>query len=171
MFFPEGLAPGKEPEDAPWLVPLMKYGRLIPVAITLALGLVCALGAPSAPVDLLVNGTTEPLAVERDAIGFTWRLQETTRGAAQTAYQILVSSSRESLRTGNGDCWDSGRVASDQSIQIPYGGRALKSGTACFCMLAPIRARFASSCSRNGMSAAAIETSCLGETSTDIPQA
>jgi hypothetical protein len=32
-------------------------------------------------------------------------------------------------------------------------------------MLLPISARFASSCSRNGISAAAIDTSCSGATS------
>ena len=32
-------------------------------------------------------------------------------------------------------------------------------------MLEPIRARFASSCSKNGINEAAIDTSCFGETS------
>lgn len=41
----------------------------------------------------------------------------------------------------------------------------LSRGTACRCMLEPIRARLVSSFSRKGMSAVATETSCLGETS------
>ena len=40
-----------------------------------------------------------------------------------------------------------------------------KSGTACLCMLEPISARFASSCSRKGIREAATLTSCVGETS------
>ena len=40
--------------------------------------------------------------------------------------------------------------------------RSAASGTACFCMFAPIRARFASSCSRNGISAAAHRDELLG---------
>ena len=40
-----------------------------------------------------------------------------------------------------------------------------RSGTAWRCMFEPIRARLASSCSRNGMSAVATETTCLGLTS------
>ncbi len=52
------------------------------------------------------------------------------------------------------------------SMPVPTkGARALSSGTAWRCMLLPIRARFASSFSRNGMSEAATETSCFGETS------
>ena len=41
----------------------------------------------------------------------------------------------------------------------------MTSGTACFCMLAPMRARLASSCSTKGISAVETETICFGETS------
>ncbi len=45
------------------------------------------------------------------------------------------------------------------------GASARTSGTAWRCMFEPISARLASSFSRNGISAAATETSCLGLTS------
>jgi hypothetical protein len=45
------------------------------------------------------------------------------------------------------------------------GASVTSNGTAWRCMFEPINARFASSCSRNGISEAAIETSCFGETS------
>ena len=52
------------------------------------------------------------------------------------------------------------------SIPVPTNGAcARSSGTACRCMFEPISARFASSFSRNGISDAATETSCFGETS------
>ena len=52
------------------------------------------------------------------------------------------------------------------SMPVPTNGaRARSSGTAWRCMFDPISARFASSFSRNGMSEAATETSCFGETS------
>ena len=44
-----------------------------------------------------------------------------------------------------------------------FSGRS--TGTAWRCMLAPISARFASSCSRNGTSEAATDTICAGDTS------
>ncbi|HTB83020.1 MAG TPA: hypothetical protein VK742_05140, partial [Candidatus Sulfotelmatobacter sp.] len=53
-----------------------------------------AFGALSEPEGLLVNGVSQPLAVERDAIRFTWMSKDATRGETQTAYQILVSSNR-----------------------------------------------------------------------------
>ena len=50
------------------------------------------------------------------------------RGHRQTAYQVLVSSSTELLALNKGDMWDSGRVTSDQSIDVEYAGKPLKSG-------------------------------------------
>jgi len=84
-----------------------------------------ALGKPSAPAGLLVNGVSNPLAVERDAIRFTWMSKDTTRRESQAAYQILVSSSIGGLAAGTADGWDSGRVGSDQSASIEYRGKAL----------------------------------------------
>ncbi len=56
--------------------------------------------------------------------------------------------------------------ATTPSRPVPTnGGSVFRSGTDCRCMFEPMSARFASSCSRNGMSAAATETSCFGETS------
>ena len=54
--------------------------------VVLALSQAGVFGAPQAPVALLVDGVANPLAVERDEIGFSWRLPGTERGAAQTAY-------------------------------------------------------------------------------------
>ena len=52
------------------------------------------------------------------------------------------------------------------SIPVPtIGASARSNGTDCRCMFAPISARLASSCSRNGTSEAATETSCFGLTS------
>ncbi len=45
------------------------------------------------------------------------------------------------------------------------GASVRRRGTACRCMLDPMSARFASSCSRNGIREAATLTSCVGETS------
>ena len=52
------------------------------------------------------------------------------------------------------------------SIPVPtIGFSVLRSGTACLCMFEPMRARFASSFSRNGIIAVATETTILGDTS------
>ena len=57
-------------------------------------------------------------------------------------------------------------LATLASIPVPMiGALALISGTACLCMLEPISALLASSCSRNGIRAVEAETICLGEMS------
>ncbi|MDR2119944.1 MAG: glycoside hydrolase family 78 protein, partial [Tannerella sp.] len=50
------------------------------------------------------------------------------RGAHQLAYRICVASSEENLLKGNADVWDSGKIPSQDSRLIPYGGQALQSG-------------------------------------------
>jgi alpha-L-rhamnosidase len=54
------------------------------------------------------------------------------RGQRQTAYQVLVASAPELLAKDKGDLWDSGKVESDQSIQVEYVGKPLTSGMRCF---------------------------------------
>jgi alpha-L-rhamnosidase len=84
-----------------------------------------AFGRPSAPEGLLVNGVSNPLAIDRDATRFTWMSPDATRGEAQTAYQVLVASSPELLAAGTADYWDSGKVDSDQSASVEYAGKPL----------------------------------------------
>ena len=56
--------------------------------------------------------------------------------------------------------------ATSLSIPVPTNGDSgFKRGTACLIMLEPIKALFASSFSKNGISDAATETNCFGETS------
>ncbi len=84
---------------------------------------------PSAPVGLLVNGVSEPLAIDRDATRFTWMSADTTRGERQTAYEILVASNAKGLADGKADWWDSGKVDSDQSASVEYDGKSLPATT------------------------------------------
>ncbi|NUQ04473.1 MAG: family 78 glycoside hydrolase catalytic domain [Anaerolineae bacterium] len=48
-------------------------------------------------------------------------------GACQTAYRLLAASALTLLAPGSADLWDSGRVESDQSAHVVYGGQALRS--------------------------------------------
>ncbi len=54
------------------------------------------------------------------------------RGARQTAYRVLVASTVTLLAENRGDLWDSGRVQSDQSNQLEYAGKALRSSQQAF---------------------------------------
>lgn len=62
----------------------------------------------------------------------SWELKAERRGQRQTACQILVASSREELEQDRGDLWNSGKIDSDQSIQVVYRGRLLVSRAQAF---------------------------------------
>jgi alpha-L-rhamnosidase len=83
--------------------------RLFPVLVMAGIA-VRACGEPAAPVGLLVTGVSHPLAIDRDAVRFTWRSADTNRGETQTAYRILVASCPQYLAARTGEWWDSGKV-------------------------------------------------------------
>src|SRR3989442_8343258 len=68
-----------------------------------------------------------PLGIDAAQPRLSWILDSTGRGQKQTAYQILVASSAENLKADRGDLWDSGKVPSDQTAFIIYGGQPLAS--------------------------------------------
>ncbi len=54
------------------------------------------------------------------------------RGAAQTAWQVIVASTPERLAAGDSDLWDSGRVEGSECLYIAYAGAPLGSRAQCF---------------------------------------
>lgn len=85
--------------------------------------------APAATVDQLRCEYQErPLAIEAARPRLSWIMQDDHTGARQTAYRVLVASASDRLAEGKADLWDSGRVAVDTSVHIPYLGKPLVSG-------------------------------------------
>lgn len=74
---------------------------------------------------------SNPLGIASSHPRLSWRLQSDERGQEQTAYQILVASSLGKLKAGEGDLWDTRKVASDQSVQVSYAGKPLMSRQIC----------------------------------------
>ncbi|HOX57361.1 MAG TPA: family 78 glycoside hydrolase catalytic domain [Candidatus Paceibacterota bacterium] len=77
----------------------------------------------------------DPLGIDVMQPRLSWLLSadhRTERGQAQSGYQVLVANSARELKAGGGDLWDSGKVASDKSIQVRYAGKPLISGQECF---------------------------------------
>ena len=79
----------------------------------------------SSTVSLLVNQLPEPFGVVSPS--FSWKMQSSRPGAAQTAYRLRVYEGR---CAGGTPCWDSGEVASARSVGIRYCGPALKEAAA-----------------------------------------
>jgi alpha-L-rhamnosidase len=82
--------------------------------------------------DLRCEHLENPLGIGASHPRLSWILKSTERGVKQTAYQILVASSDAKLKSDQGDLWDSGKVSSDESVLVPYTGKALASRAECF---------------------------------------
>ena len=76
---------------------------------------------------LLTDNRIDPLGIDNIKPGFTWIAESDIPENYQTAYQILVSSTPFLLDKNEGDIWDSGKVSSEQSINIKYNGPEVKS--------------------------------------------
>lgn len=78
--------------------------------------------APRRPrVEYLEN----PIGLGEAQPRFSWEVDDARRGAAQSAYEIAVASTRDALLDGRADVWSSGRVASGATNQVEYGGPEL----------------------------------------------
>jgi alpha-L-rhamnosidase len=85
-------------------------------------------GSSSLSVDALrVQSLDAPMGIEDPTPRLSWKLTGPGRDRAQRAYQIRVASSPQRLAAGTADLWDSGKVLSDRSIDVPYGGKPLES--------------------------------------------
>ncbi|MBB6735955.1 alpha-L-rhamnosidase [Cohnella zeiphila] len=77
--------------------------------------------------DLKTEYMRNPLGLDERKPRLFWRLESEKRGAAQSAYRVLVASAPEALDREEGDCWDSGKVTGGRSTHIVYEGKPLKS--------------------------------------------
>jgi alpha-L-rhamnosidase len=92
--------------------------------------LVAQAGTKAAPLEaasLRAEYKTNPLGIDVGKPRLSWQLQSTARGVVQSAYQVRVAGRERSLRAGRDLVWDSGRVASSESIHRAYDGPPLAS--------------------------------------------
>ncbi|MEQ8335985.1 MAG: family 78 glycoside hydrolase catalytic domain [Cyclobacteriaceae bacterium] len=66
-----------------------------------------------------------PEGIDVEHPRFSWELEGEGRNRSQSAYRIIVASTREKLELAEGDIWDSGKVRSNKTNQINYEGKDL----------------------------------------------
>ncbi|MGH7942539.1 MAG: family 78 glycoside hydrolase catalytic domain, partial [Limisphaerales bacterium] len=101
----------------------------LPAAVVMFSGTAMADGLM--PVALRCEYRVDPQGVDSLHPRLTWRVASAERGARQTAYRILVASNPEALAHDDGDLWDSGRIASDLTVNVVYNGARLDSREQC----------------------------------------
>ena len=70
---------------------------------------------------LATENLINPIGLDVPQPRFSWKLESDKRNVSQTAYEIIVSEDKKAV-------WKSGKIASIQSVEIPYNGSALQSG-------------------------------------------
>jgi alpha-L-rhamnosidase len=77
--------------------------------------------------DLRCEYRINPIGIDVENLRLSWKLSSTQRGVKQTAYQIASALDEVDLLQGKLLIWDTDKVASEQSIHIPYEGPKLQS--------------------------------------------
>ena len=80
------------------------------------------------PMGLCCEYMTAPIGIGVPEPRLSWKLianSSEARGLRQSAYQILVASAPALLAKDNGDVWDSGKISSDNSVNVPFAGKPL----------------------------------------------
>jgi alpha-L-rhamnosidase len=101
--------------------------HIIKILWPLAFCLAFTANAALTPAKLRCEYAVNPMGVDVPNPRLFWIDESNERGQRQTAYEILVATSGKNLAANKGDLWDSGKVVSEETIQIPYGGGQLKS--------------------------------------------
>jgi alpha-L-rhamnosidase len=74
--------------------------------------------------EYLVN----PLGIDVSAPRLSWVMDDARHGARQTAYRLVVGKDSAAVAGGNGECWDTEKVMSDE-MRAVYAGDPLESFT------------------------------------------
>lgn len=81
--------------------------------------------ADLAVYDLRCQYLKSPVGIDEKHPSFSWKLASDERGVTQTAYQIIVASSKEKL--DDPDMWNSGKISSNRNTFVKYKGIPLQS--------------------------------------------
>ena len=86
----------------------------------------------NSPYNLKCEYLVNPIGIDTISPRFSWLLIHEERNQKQIAYQILVASNKELLKSNTGDLWDSGKIESDLHFNVIYDGISLKSDSTYF---------------------------------------
>src|ERR1041385_6645429 len=84
------------------------------------------------PAGLKCEYLVNPIGIDTPKPRLSWIVESNQRGQRQTAYQIIVSADDKTLSANRGDVWDSGKIASDETLHIYFGGPQLRTAQRCF---------------------------------------
>lgn len=92
----------------------------------------CTHGGELQVAGLRTEFRENPIGIATAVPRLSWRIRSDGWDVTQTAYRIIAAESEKELAHNRGNLWDSGRVESNHTLDIPYGGIPLDSGHRCF---------------------------------------
>ncbi|MCS6775324.1 MAG: glycoside hydrolase family 78 protein [Chloroherpetonaceae bacterium] len=80
------------------------------------------------PVSPSCEYRVNPIGIDHLPPRLSWKLESRERAQIQTAYRIIAAATEADLRAERALLWDTGKVASNNTLHIPYAGQPLSSG-------------------------------------------
>ena len=77
--------------------------------------------------NLVCEYKANPIGIDIEKPRLSWQIQSTGENVKQTAYEIRVAASEDHLTKEKKLLWITDKVASDQSVNVIYGGPSLSS--------------------------------------------
>ena len=106
----------------------LKINRKLLVVFLLAVFFITAISlrvnAQNRVSNLQCEHLEAPMGVDNNHPRLTWQMDDSTQGAKQTAYQLLVSTDSILLAKGQAQIWNSGKINAETSL-VDYNGKAL----------------------------------------------
>src|SRR5580704_9191 len=82
------------------------------------------MNSPLQPINLRCEYEINPLGIDDRQPRLSWQVNDSRRGAKQSAYEIWVASTLPALKS-TPELWNSGKIVSNQSIHVVHKGKAL----------------------------------------------
>ncbi len=82
--------------------------------------------SPARATALTVEHLSDPIGIDAPDPRFSWQLDDSSLGARQTGYRLLVGNDSAALAAGRADVWNSGIVGGNTTLDVAYGGPALQ---------------------------------------------
>ena len=105
-----------------------KPGQLCVLILSLIIFRPWVADAQNEVVNLLCEYQENPQGIDVLQPRLSWQIKSGQQHVIQSAYEIKVARSEAALSKEDGPIWTSGKVISDQSVNVEYGGPALQSG-------------------------------------------
>lgn len=77
--------------------------------------------------NLICENSRNPIGLDALQPELSWQLVSDKRNVMQTAYEIRVGNNEAEVEKSKNLIWSSGKIASNQSVHVPYNGKSLQS--------------------------------------------